>query len=158
MEVASLKDVNPIDNLAPLAKAGVKIYHIHGTNDDTVPMNSNSTEFAMRYKALGGEIQVEVIEKGDRRPTSKKRFSNPWKRRSSYEVTKTYPKGTRHVRIRNLQRLCWSVCLLPGAVALTWAQTQEQPGGQSRDAQDPVGLHHSQCPTGRHPALSGRAR
>jgi hypothetical protein len=29
-----------------------------------VPLEPNSGEFARRYKALGGEIQVEVIEKG----------------------------------------------------------------------------------------------
>ncbi len=47
-------EFNPIDNLAPLAKAGVKILHIHGDKDDLVPMAANSTELAKRYKALGG--------------------------------------------------------------------------------------------------------
>ena len=54
-------EFNPIDNLAPLAKAGVKILHIHGDKDDLVPMSANSTELAKRYKALGGSAQVVVI-------------------------------------------------------------------------------------------------
>jgi pimeloyl-ACP methyl ester carboxylesterase len=58
------KEFNPIDNLAPLAKAGIKIYHIHGTNDDLVPLDPNSAEFAKRYKQLGGDIQLEIVEGG----------------------------------------------------------------------------------------------
>jgi Prolyl oligopeptidase family len=52
---------NPIDNLAPLARAGAKILHIHGDEDHLVPMSANSTELAKRFKALGGTAQVVVI-------------------------------------------------------------------------------------------------
>jgi hypothetical protein len=54
-------EFNPIDNLAPLAKTGVKILHIHGDKDELVPMRDNSTELARRYRALGGSAEVVVI-------------------------------------------------------------------------------------------------
>ncbi|MFI5457327.1 MAG: protein kinase [Isosphaerales bacterium] len=54
-------EFNPIENLAPLAKAGVKILHIHGDKDDLVPMPANSIELARRYQALGGRAEVVVI-------------------------------------------------------------------------------------------------
>jgi len=54
-------EFNPIENLAPLAKAGVKILHIHGDKDELVPMRANSTELARRYRALGGRAEVVVI-------------------------------------------------------------------------------------------------
>ena len=56
---------NPIDNIAPLVKAGVKAYHVHGTADDVVPLQPNSAEFARRYTALGGDIVVEIVEGGN---------------------------------------------------------------------------------------------
>ncbi len=55
-------EFNPIDNLAPLAKAGVKILHIHGDKDELVPMDANSTELARRYDELGGSAEIVVIE------------------------------------------------------------------------------------------------
>lgn len=54
-------EFNPIDNLAPLAKAGVKILHIHGDKDTLVPMSDNSTELAHRYRELGGTATIVVI-------------------------------------------------------------------------------------------------
>ena len=58
---ARQSEFNPIENLAPLAKAGVKILHIHGDKDDLVPMSANSTELAGRYRAMGGSAEVVVI-------------------------------------------------------------------------------------------------
>ncbi len=55
-------EFNPIDNLAPLAKSGVKILHIHGDKDDLVPMSANSTELARRYRELGGSAEIGVLE------------------------------------------------------------------------------------------------
>jgi alpha-beta hydrolase superfamily lysophospholipase len=55
-------EFNPVDNLAPLAKAGVKILHLHGDKDDVVPMEANSTELARRYRELGGTAEIVVIE------------------------------------------------------------------------------------------------
>jgi pimeloyl-ACP methyl ester carboxylesterase len=55
-------EFNPIDNLEPLAQAGVKILHIHGDKDELVPMSANSTELARRYRELGGDAQIVVLE------------------------------------------------------------------------------------------------
>ena len=57
-----IPEFNPIDNLAPLAKSGVKILHLHGDKDELVPMSLNSTELANRYKQLGGSANIVVIE------------------------------------------------------------------------------------------------
>jgi pimeloyl-ACP methyl ester carboxylesterase len=54
-------EFNPIDNLAPLARAGVKILHIHGDRDELVPMKANATELAERYRVLGGSAEVVVL-------------------------------------------------------------------------------------------------
>ena len=56
-----LTDHNPIDRLAPLAKAKVPIFHIHGDKDTVVPLEKNSAEIARRYKALGGKMTLEVV-------------------------------------------------------------------------------------------------
>lgn len=62
---ARLKEFNPVDNIAPLVRAGVRAYHLHGTADDVVPLDQNSGEFARRYKALGGDIVVEIVAGGN---------------------------------------------------------------------------------------------
>lgn len=59
-----LPDHNPIDRLAPLAKAGVPIFHVHGDSDGVVPIEKNSGELAKRYKALGGTMTLEVVKGG----------------------------------------------------------------------------------------------
>jgi hypothetical protein len=55
-------EFNPIDNLAPLAKSGVKILHIHGDADTLVPMADNSLELARRYRALGGSAEIVILK------------------------------------------------------------------------------------------------
>lgn len=52
---------NPIDRLAPLAKAGVPILHIHGDADNVVPLDKNSQVVHDRYRELGGTMQLIVI-------------------------------------------------------------------------------------------------
>jgi pimeloyl-ACP methyl ester carboxylesterase len=54
-------EFNPIDNLAPLATAGVKILHIHGDEDTLVPTRANSMELARRYRALGGVAEIVLV-------------------------------------------------------------------------------------------------
>ena len=49
---------NPIDNLAPLAKAKIPIIHIVGDADEAVPMPENTGIVEKRYKALGGTMEV----------------------------------------------------------------------------------------------------
>jgi acetyl esterase len=60
--VKELKRHNPIDRLAPLAKAKVPIYHNTGDIDTLVPPKDNSFLLAKRYKALGGDITVTVFK------------------------------------------------------------------------------------------------
>ena len=49
---------NPIDNLAPLAAAGVPLLHVVGDADDVVPIAENTAIVEKRYKELGGPITV----------------------------------------------------------------------------------------------------
>ena len=50
--------LNPVDNLAPLAKAGIPLLHVYGDADEVVPWEENTGLIAERYEALGGEIQL----------------------------------------------------------------------------------------------------
>jgi hypothetical protein len=56
-----LAEFNPIDNLKPLALAGVKIFITHGDKDTLVPIGPNSEEAVRRYRAFKGDIQMEVM-------------------------------------------------------------------------------------------------
>lgn len=49
---------NPVDNLAPLARAGVPLLHVYGDADDVVPWDENTKVVAERYRALGGVIEL----------------------------------------------------------------------------------------------------
>lgn len=49
---------NPIDNLAPLAAAGVPLLHVVGDDDQVVPVEENTALVEARYRELGGHIQV----------------------------------------------------------------------------------------------------
>ncbi len=49
---------NPVDTLAPLAKAHVALIHVVGDADDVVPSAENAELIQQRYKELGGEIQI----------------------------------------------------------------------------------------------------
>ncbi|NLF67874.1 MAG: prolyl oligopeptidase family serine peptidase [Candidatus Anammoximicrobium sp.] len=51
-------DKNPVDNLAPLAKAGVPLLHVYGDADDVVPWDENTGLVAERYRKLGGSITL----------------------------------------------------------------------------------------------------
>ena len=55
-------EFNPIDNLAPLAKAGVNILHLHGDKDTLIPTSANSKELARRYRDLGGEAEIVLLK------------------------------------------------------------------------------------------------
>ena len=59
---AHLAKHNPIDRLAPLAKAKVPIFHIHGDMDRVVPLDENSAIIKARYDKLGGPMTLEVIK------------------------------------------------------------------------------------------------
>jgi pimeloyl-ACP methyl ester carboxylesterase len=49
---------NPLDNAARLAKAGYPMLHVVGDADEVVPVAENTTLFAARVKAAGGQITV----------------------------------------------------------------------------------------------------
>lgn len=49
---------NPVDQLQPLARAGVAIIHVVGDADDVVPVTENTDLVERRYRALGGTIRV----------------------------------------------------------------------------------------------------
>jgi pimeloyl-ACP methyl ester carboxylesterase len=59
---AQLAKHNPIDRLAPLAKAKVPIFHIHGDKDRLVPLEANSGLVKKRYDELGGRMTLEVVK------------------------------------------------------------------------------------------------
>ena len=54
---------NPIDLLAPIAKAKIPILHVHGDADKIVPIEKNSGAIAERYRAHGGPMRLIVIPK-----------------------------------------------------------------------------------------------
>ena len=57
---AHLDEHNPIDRLAPLARAGVPLFAIHGGVDAVVPLEANSGLVKERYTALGGPMQLII--------------------------------------------------------------------------------------------------
>ncbi|MGK0186478.1 MAG: alkaline phosphatase D [Verrucomicrobiales bacterium] len=58
----SLSLHNPVDRLAPLAKARVPLLHIHGDKDKLVPYAENAIAVRDRYRALGGSMQLVTAE------------------------------------------------------------------------------------------------
>ncbi len=64
--------LNPVDNLAPLAKAKIPILSVCGEADKTVPIDENTRVVETRYKALGGEIVVIAKPNCDHHPHSLK--------------------------------------------------------------------------------------
>ncbi|MBA4190227.1 MAG: hypothetical protein C0467_19755 [Planctomycetaceae bacterium] len=57
---AKLKEFNPVDRLAGLAKAKVPLFAIHGDIDKVVPLEANSARVKERYTALGGTMTLIV--------------------------------------------------------------------------------------------------
>ena len=58
---ANLAQHNPVDRIAPLARAGVPIMHLHGDNDEVVPMEENSAALAEAYRKHGGQMKLMVV-------------------------------------------------------------------------------------------------
>lgn len=58
---AHLAEHNPIDRLAPIARAGIPILHIHGDADRVVPLAENSQAISARYRQLGGPMDLAVV-------------------------------------------------------------------------------------------------
>jgi beta-glucanase (GH16 family)/pimeloyl-ACP methyl ester carboxylesterase len=51
---------NPVDILAPIAKAQIPIIHVVGDADDVVPIDENTLLLKRRYEALGGHVELIV--------------------------------------------------------------------------------------------------
>lgn len=49
---------NPIDQLQPLARAGIPLVHVVGDDDPVVPVPENTAIVEQRYRAAGGRIHV----------------------------------------------------------------------------------------------------
>jgi pimeloyl-ACP methyl ester carboxylesterase len=58
---AGLAEHNPVERIAPLARARVPIFHLHGDQDAIVPLDQNSGELAKCYRQHGGEMQLIVF-------------------------------------------------------------------------------------------------
>jgi pimeloyl-ACP methyl ester carboxylesterase len=56
-----LADHNPVDRIAPLARAGVPVWHLHGDRDELVPLGLNAGELVRRYTSLGGPAELVVV-------------------------------------------------------------------------------------------------
>lgn len=61
---------NPVDNLKPLAEAGIPIFSVCGDSDQAVPFKDNMDIVRSRYLALGGAVQVIIKEGCDHHPHS----------------------------------------------------------------------------------------
>jgi pimeloyl-ACP methyl ester carboxylesterase len=59
---------NPVDTLAPLAQADIKLVHVVGDVDDTVPPAENALIVQERYRRLGGTIEVHHKPTGNHHP------------------------------------------------------------------------------------------
>jgi pimeloyl-ACP methyl ester carboxylesterase len=55
---------NPIDVLAPIAKAKIPLLHIVSLTDQVVPPVENTFVLAERYRKLGGTIEVIEVKEG----------------------------------------------------------------------------------------------
>ena len=54
-------DHNSVDRVAPLAKAGIPIHHIHGDQDTAVPFKHNAEKLVSRYRENGGKAELEIV-------------------------------------------------------------------------------------------------
>jgi pimeloyl-ACP methyl ester carboxylesterase len=71
-EEAAAYKLNPVDNLEPLAKAKVPILCVVGDADEVVPLEENAALVEIRYKALGGTIELIRKPGGKHHPHSLK--------------------------------------------------------------------------------------
>jgi pimeloyl-ACP methyl ester carboxylesterase len=49
---------NPVDNIAPIVRAGIPLVHVYGDADEVVPWDENTQILAERVQALGSEIKL----------------------------------------------------------------------------------------------------
>lgn len=58
---AKLGELNPVENLAGLARNKIPMFSVHGDKDGTVPYEENTLLLNERYAALGGTCEVKVV-------------------------------------------------------------------------------------------------
>ena len=56
-----LEQNNPIDRLGSLISNKIRICHLHGDSDKTVPIEQNSGKLVSKYKELGGDGRLITI-------------------------------------------------------------------------------------------------
>jgi alpha-beta hydrolase superfamily lysophospholipase len=54
-------ELNPVERIDVLARAGIPVKLIHGDVDEIVPLKENSAEFERRYQAAGAGDLIKVI-------------------------------------------------------------------------------------------------
>lgn len=59
---------NPVDNMAPIVKAGIPLVHVYGDADELVPWEENTKILAERVEALGSKIKLFVKPGGRHHP------------------------------------------------------------------------------------------
>ncbi len=62
--------LNPIDILAPVARAHIPVIHVVGDADEIVPYAENTVLLKERYEALGGHVELIVKPGGGHHPHS----------------------------------------------------------------------------------------
>jgi len=63
---------NPVDNLQPLAKAGIPLFLVCGEADTVVPIEENARLVEQRYRELGGQVTLIAKPFCDHHPHSLK--------------------------------------------------------------------------------------
>ena len=58
----NLEQNNPIDRMGSLISKNIRIFHVHGDSDKTVPIEQNSGKLISRYKELGGDGRLMTIQ------------------------------------------------------------------------------------------------
>ncbi len=61
---AKLPDLNPVENLAGLAKAKVPLFAVHGDKDAPVPLDDNTKLLKDKYEAAGGSFAFKLVPGG----------------------------------------------------------------------------------------------
>jgi len=67
---------NPIDILAPIAKAAIPILHVVSLDDEVVPPTENTFLLAKRLRALGGDMRIIEVANGTE-PSHGHHFTHP---------------------------------------------------------------------------------
>jgi pimeloyl-ACP methyl ester carboxylesterase len=56
-----LLELSPLAHAAPLARAKIPIFILHGDSDHTVPAQENSQPFVKSYVELGGNAELQIV-------------------------------------------------------------------------------------------------